>query len=131
MKCPKCGYELPKAMMRSGQQNNLQWLWAKDAAEQLNEYSVEEEQRQCKFLYGLPILKRKEKFIEKWNKIISQGTSEEMLYENQVELMEFIPISSVMTKKEMQEYLDTCYQHYSGRGVELTEPSEVKYGKSN
>jgi len=106
-------------------------LWAKDAAEQLSEYSVEEEQRQCKFLYGLPILKRKEKFIEKWNKIISQGTSEEMLYENQVELMEFIPISSVMTKKEMQEYLDTCYQHYSGRGVELTEPSEVKYGKSN
>ena len=64
MKCPKCGYELPKAIMRSGQQNNLQWLWAKDAAEQLSEYSVEEEQRQCKFLYGLPILKRKEKFID-------------------------------------------------------------------
>ena len=51
-----------------------------------------------------------------------------MLYENQVELMEFIPISSVMTKREFQEYLDACYQHYRGRGVELTEPDEVKYG---
>jgi len=103
-------------------QNNLQWKWCAEAAEQLHEYSTDYYQGYCKRKFGVRILMAaSEKYRDKYERTIGK-----LLYEEQVDVMRgpLFAVTRVMTKKQFSQYLDEIFQYFSMLGVKLTQPEE-------
>lgn len=115
-KCPKCGF-IPNP--RSGEQNALSHVWYHEASEQLQEYTTEEERAYCKLHFGIPILRNDDEvFREKYDRIVRP-----LSYEQKLEIMAVpidFPVTRLMKKKQMREYLDQVEQYFLGRNVQLT-----------
>jgi hypothetical protein len=109
---------------RSTDQNRLAFLWYNEISQQLDGWTVEDARAYCKLVVGVPLLRAEnEHFREKYDKIIKP-----LPYETKLELMsepvEF-PVTSLMTVKQMIEYLNGIQQHWSGHGVLLTDPEGI------
>lgn len=103
---------------RSGQQNALQWLWATEASRQLGDRTAEELQREWKLRHGVPILREDSReFRESYRLTIKPLT-----YEQKLEAMRFIDITSLFKVRQMVRYLDAVGQECAEQGVTLTEP---------
>lgn len=109
---------------RSIDQNRLQWLWANEAAEQRQDVSAAEVQREWKLNIGVGILMEDEDFSNVWT-----PAEQKLTYEEQLDLMQVLPVTSMMSSKQLSRYLDLVYQHNTERGIELTNPEDLKWGK--
>ena len=110
-----------KGKQRSVEQNKLQRKWLNEAADQLQEYSAEEYRGYCKLHFAIPILRAEDgQFCEKYDRIIMPLTYEQKLEAMMVPLD--LPVTRMMTTKQKTAYLDLVYQHFTGLGVQLTEP---------
>ena len=106
---------------RSVEQNRLQRLWLNEAAEQLGEYTAEEYRAYCKAWFGLPILiGENAEFRDAYNKTIRKLTYEEKLIAMAAPID--LPVTRIMSVGQKKRYLDDMYIHFSGLGVQLTEP---------
>lgn len=105
---------------RSNEQNNLQWKWASEVAEQLGEDTPAAVQAYFKLHFGVPILRAEsEDFREVYDRVMKpQPYEDKLLY---MERCGF-PVSSLLTTKQMTQYLDAIYTEFTGRGVRLTRP---------
>lgn len=107
---------------RTHEQNKLQRLWVKEAAEQLGDETAEEKRAYCKLHFGVPILRAEnEEFCEKYDRLIRP-----LPYEVKLEYMAApldFPVTRLMTTKQKKQYLDAVYQHFRSLGVVLTEPN--------
>ena len=107
---------------RTHEQNKLQRLWMKEAAEQLGDETAEEKRAYCKLHLGVPILRAEnEEFCEKYDRLIRP-----LPYEVKLEYMATpldFPVTRLMTTKQKKQYLDAVYQHFRSLGVALTEPN--------
>jgi hypothetical protein len=112
-----------KGGKRSAQQNNTQWLWIQEIADQLDDRTAQEWQGYCKLHGGVPILRAEnEEFREKYDSAIRP-----LSYETKLEIMTHFdfPVTSRMTVAQKMKYLDWMQQHFAEQGVVLTQPDEM------
>jgi len=112
---------ISEGVKRSTQQNRLQWKWAGECAEQIGG-DADEHQAIFKVRFGIPILCAENvRFADAWTPAMNA-----MSYEQQVEFMREsrLPISSIMTAKQMGRYMDAIYNNYILNGVQLTKPDQ-------
>lgn len=102
---------------RTLDQNALYHQWLTEIAKHIGE-TKEETERRCKLSHGCRILCRdSEKFLT-----FCQKTLKRLPYEEMLEAMDYLNVSSIMTTSQMAEYMDEIERTYRGKGVRLTMP---------
>lgn len=103
---------------RTRDQNALQFLWANEVAQQLGDQTAIEVQREWKLRHGVPILRaHRASFRKMYDAKVMAWT-----YPEKLALMEWLPITSSMTVREMTEFLDTVQRECLSQGLRLTDP---------
>jgi len=103
---------------RTRDQNALQWLWATEAAQQLGDRTAAEMQGEWKLRHGVPILREDSAaFRETYDRTIKP-----LPYEQKLEAMRFIDVTSIMKVRQMVRYLDTVQRECLENGLRLTDP---------
>lgn len=113
---------ITKGADRSIEQNKLLFKWLTEAAEQLQDETIEQKRGYCKLHFGVPIMRENEVFRESYDRVIRP-----LPYEQKIEIMMIpidLPVTRLMTTKQMKDYMDQVYIYYSGLGVRLTNPDE-------
>lgn len=101
------------ASKRSLNQNDMKEQQVAVIAEQLYGGDEDYARREAKYLCGVPILYRDDpKFKMVCDKALSNLTHEE-----RIEAMEFMPVTSLMSKSQMKEYIDKVFDKYASRVV--------------
>lgn len=110
---------------RSGAQNRLAQRWNSDIARQLGDRTHEEVRAECKLRFGVPILRAEnEAFRLSYDRIMKHLPYEEKL----AAIMAFdLPVTRLMTVKQMTAYMDAVQQEYSRQGVRLTDPEAMRF----
>lgn len=104
---------------RSLDQNELMWMWATEAARQRGDMESDEVQREWKLIYGVPILREEEAdFREVYDKALKGQP-----YPVKIDAMRYLPITSIMTVKQMTRLLDTIQRECAEQGIRLTDPN--------
>ncbi|MGJ8524156.1 hypothetical protein R84981_002875 [Carnimonas sp. R-84981] len=107
---------------RSNDQNRLQRLWCKEAAQQLEGNTAEYWRGYCKYMFGIKILCRdSEDYREACKRVLGH-----LSHEQRIELMmepHDYPVTRGMTKPQKSEYLQLMWEFFTGQGVRLTDPS--------
>ena len=99
---------------RSLDQNALQYAWYAQIAKEKGD-SVKNVRCFCKLHYGVPILRSDSFFNEKYTKLILNRYS----YEEKLELMEWLPVTSLMLKSQESQYLSDMQNHFAEEGIIL------------
>lgn len=112
---------IPGEEVRTKRQNNLAFQWYKDAAEQ-GDQTVEEYRAYCKAWFGIPILcADDEDFRELYDRQIRP-----LPYETKLILMAKpfdFAVTREMNVKQMTKYLNSVWDHFTGKGYQLTDPA--------
>jgi hypothetical protein len=109
--------------MRSLEQNHLYWMWATQASIQSGN-SLDRTVAEWKLNLGLPILCADEWQLGKAWQAASFGRT----YEDKLDMMPLIDVTSIMSQKQMKQYLDEIQKHSLECGIELTDPEERRSG---
>lgn len=103
---------------RSAEQNRLQFLWAREAAEQRGDRTPEEQRNEWKLRFGVPIMREDSpEFREVYDRLIKP-----LSYEQKLKAMELISVTSLMKVRQMVRYLDAIERECAEQGVKLTDP---------
>lgn len=110
---------------RTNNQNSLQRKWLVEAAQQLGDETAEEKRGYCKLHFGVPILRNESaEFRAEYDAVIRP-----LSYESKLKLMQDpfdFRVTSLMNSKQKSKYLDAVHQHFTSKGVQLTNPEERK-----
>lgn len=110
---------------RTDAQNRLAQRWYTDIAQQLGDQTHNEVRAMCKLQFGIPILCRDgDAFRLSYDKALGNLTHEEKLAA--IEAFE-LPVTRLMTVKQMTEFMDEMQRYWSVQGVRLTDPEALKY----
>ncbi len=102
---------------RSLDQNAIAAVWYQQIAEELREQSVIDVKCECKLTIGVPILRAEdEDFKADYDAVLKRLT-----YGQKMIAMRRMPVTSIMTKNQLSQYLVTMQETYAGR-VALTFP---------
>ena len=96
---------------RSINQNNHSHTWYGQIARELREDTELGVKCFCKLHFGVPILRAESDDF----RIAYDATVKTMSYEQKLQVMTILPVTSLMTKKQIQQYLDAMQLHYHGR----------------
>lgn len=103
---------------RSMSQNAIAHVWYGQLANELREEDALGWKCFCKLHFGVPILRAEEPdFLEVYDRTIKG-----MGYEQKLEVMEIVPVTSIMTKPQLSKYLEAMQVHFISRGVRLVFP---------
>lgn len=103
---------------RTPDQNRLQFLWAKEAADQRGDMTADEIRCEWKLIYGVPIMREDSPdFRDVYDTAIKP-----LPYALKLKAMRFIPVSSEMKVRQMVRYLDTIQRECAEQGIVLTDP---------
>ena len=110
---------------RSTAQNRLAQRWFTDIATQLGDQTHEDVRAECKLHFGVPILRAEnEAFRLSYDRVIKALPYEEKL----AAIKAFdLPVTRLMTVKQMTALMDEMQRHWSAQGVRLTDPEALKY----
>lgn len=107
---------------RSLNQNQTQFMWFKEIADQLGG-SAEEWRAYCKLRLAIPIRRREDpEFMETYDRILKG-----LPYEDKLACMVDpidLPVTRDFNVACMQEYMDEIQRHFAEQGVILTQPEE-------
>lgn len=104
---------------RTRDQNSLIHMIYADIQRQ-TEWTLKEVTRHCKLQHGVPILLRDDaEFHEMW-----AGRFVMVDYELQSELMDWLPITRRMNKKQATEYIDAIVMDFSQQGYFIRLPGD-------
>ena len=102
---------------RSGLQNSHSHVWYQQIAQELREYTPLGVKSYCKLNFGVPILYTEDDdFHEAWRTKIKPLFP---TYEQKLALMEWFPVTSLMSKDQLHRYELAVQGHYLTRGVIL------------
>lgn len=107
--------------IRTNPQNDLLWKWNEEIARFRGDCSAMDVHRENKLLIGCPICMRNDAFKAFVSKL------SHLTYEEKLEAMDFVPVTSRMSKKEMIEFMDTVERKFRAQGVALTDPEMLRY----
>jgi Fe-S cluster assembly scaffold protein SufB len=103
---------------RTKEQNRLQFLWAREAAEQRGDRTAEEQRNEWKLRFGVPIMREDSpEFREVYDRLIKP-----LSYPQKIAAMDLIAVTSLMRVKQMIRYLDAIERECAEEGVKLTAP---------
>ncbi len=119
--------EITAGAQRTTPQNRLAFQWYGDVSKQLGDQTVEDIRCYCKLHFGVPIRKAgSEAYAADYDRDIRP-----LPYETKKRLMGLpydLAVTRDMTTAQLTEYLDTMARFWSGQGIVLTDPEELKYG---
>ena len=111
---------------RTTDQNRLQRLWVMEIAAQLGDRTPEEVRGELKLTFGVPLLRAEnDAFRARYDEVVKP-----LPYESKLKLMMepiSLPITSIMTTRQKTAYLDAVHCHFSGMGLILTSPDDLKH----
>ena len=105
---------------RSKSQNALQWLWAAEVAEQLQDRTAEDVQAEWKLRYGVPIMRNASaEFRAAYDELIKP-----LPYELKLRMMRDLDfgVTRLMKVRPMVAYMDTVQRECLLQGLNLTDP---------
>ena len=106
---------------RSLPQNDLIYELYTVIAQQKEDESIADIRRECKLRIGVPILRASnDQFRNLYDKAIKGG----LTYEEKLAAMDILPVTSLMTKAQGTEYIDTVIREYSRQGIVIVMPGE-------
>ncbi|WP_043767539.1 hypothetical protein [Algiphilus aromaticivorans] len=106
---------------RSLDQNALTHVWYAQIARELGDCTAEEVRCQCKLELGVPILRTDdEDFRQRYDRLVKGRFS----HEEKLDLMRWFPVTSLMTKPQLSQYLQEVYDRYRRQGVGLEWPQD-------
>jgi hypothetical protein len=110
---------------RSTAQNRLAQRWFTDISTQLGDQTHEDVRAECKLHFGVPILRAEnEAFRLSYDRVLKALPYEEKL----AAIKAFdLPVTRLMTVKQMTAFMDEMQRHWSAQGVRLTDPEALKY----
>jgi len=101
---------------RSIPQNSLIYALYAEIARQQEGEDTQTIMRYCKLTLGVPILRAvDEQFRAFYDKSVRMTLS----YEEKLEAMDFIPVTSLMKTKQGTKYIDSVIEHYAANGVHI------------
>lgn len=110
---------------RSLDQNAISHAWYEQVARELREDTALGVKCISKLVCGVPILRAEDAdFRATYDRLIRP-----LAYADKVELMQVLPVTSLMTKPQLSQYLEAMQRHWDKHGVYLefpTEPTEQK-----
>jgi hypothetical protein len=110
----------------STKQNKTQFMWFKEISEQKGDTTAQEVRAYCKLVIGVPILRdQNEAFRIRYDEVLKP-----LSYEMKLSIMGEpfnLPVTSLMSTKQMSEYMDAIFRHFSSQGVILTIPEDTNY----
>lgn len=110
---------------RSTAQNRLAQRWFTDIATQLGDQTHEDVRAECKLRFGVPILRAENAaFKVSYDRVIKG-----LPYEQKLDAIKAfdLPVTRLMTVKQMTAFMDQMQKHWLGQGVRLTDPEALKY----
>jgi C-terminal processing protease CtpA/Prc len=110
---------------RSTAQNRLAQRWFTDIAAQLGDQTHEDVRAECKLRFGVPILRAEnDAFRLSYDRVIKA-----LPYEQKLDAIKAfdLPVTRLMTVKQMTAFMDEMQRHWSAQGVRLTDPEALKY----
>lgn len=110
---------------RKDAQNRLAQRWFNDIASQLGDQDREGVRAECKLRFGVPILRAEnEAFRLSYDRVMKH-----LPYEEKVAAIRAfdMPVTRLMTVKQMTEFMDAVQREYLPQGVRLTDPEAFKY----
>lgn len=117
---------IAKGAKRSIEQNRLNRLWMQEIAEQLGEETPEGYRGFCKLHFAVPILRAEnEDFRQQYDHHVKG-----LPYESKLAIMQEpidLPVTRLMTTAQKKQYLDEVWSHFTGRGVQLTDPDAIQW----
>lgn len=103
---------------RSLDQNRLQFLWAREAADQLGDRTADEVRCDWKLRHGVPIMREASpEFRDIYDRLIKP-----LSYPQKAKAMQLIEVTSLMKVPQMIRYLDAVQRECAENGIVLTEP---------
>jgi len=110
---------------RSHAQNRLAQRWFSDVATQLGDQTHEDVRAMCKLHFGVPILRAEnEAFCASYDRIMKHLPYEDKL----AAIKSFdLPVTRIMTVKQMSAFMDAMQQHWTEQQVRLTDPEALRY----
>ena len=110
---------------RSNDQNRLAQRWFTDVATQLGDQTHEDVRAECKLRFGVPILRAEnEAFRISYDRVLKRLSYEEKLAA--VKAFD-LPVTRLMSVKQMSAFMDEMQRHWSGQGVRLTDPEAMRF----
>jgi hypothetical protein len=113
---------------RSISANALSHVWYSEIAKQKGDETRMQIRRYCKLHFGIPIIlgSQKEKF-KKFRNLYIKYIKSAASYEDKLDFMEDLNVTSLFDKEEMKEYLDTMQIEYGKQGIILQSKHEIDY----
>lgn len=105
---------------RSLKQNSHSHAWYGQLERELPEDDAKGWKRFCKLHFGVPILRAEEPEF----RAMYDAKLRALPYETKLTLMEWVPVTSLMTKAQLQKYEKAMQDHFDPRGVKLEYPPE-------
>lgn len=111
----------PFAEKRTELQNKISHAWYGELANSLKENDALGYKCFCKLVIGVPILRAENsEFRESYDLVIKV-----LSYENKLEAMKILPVTSIMTTKQLSQYLESMKDYFmKHNGFELRFPQD-------
>lgn len=104
---------LTTGRQRSLDQNSQAAVWYDQISTELREYTPAQVKAECKLRIGVPILRRDdEEFRQMYDRVVKPHD-----YETKLKIMEWMPVTSLMSTKQLSEYLEEMQRQYADRVV--------------
>lgn len=112
---------LKTGKQRSLDQNALSHTWYEQIARELGDQTALEVKCLCKLTQGVPILRAEnDEFRELYDRVIKNRMS----YEEKLEIMQWLPVTSIMTVQQLNQYLEAMRAYWLDQNVILQFPPE-------
>jgi hypothetical protein len=121
----KYGLELfERKKKRTLSQNAVSHVWYGHIEKRLDGYDALSAKCESKLYCGVPmLLADEEHFREQWEKLIK----DRFTLEEKLELMEWFPVTSLMSVKQLSRYLERMQAYWRKAGVNLEFPSDYEH----
>jgi len=101
--------------------NSLQFHWYAELSNQ-GDQTANEYRRYCKYHFGLALRAANDEFFQvKMRDILKRYP-----YEERLEMMDFIDVTSTFNREQMSLYLTEIKNHYTPQGFVLTNSEDLK-----
>jgi hypothetical protein len=111
-----------KGAKRSNPQNALFHQWCGQIAAATDQ-SAAEVKAECKLIYGLPIMEAEcLAWVAEWQPLYGP-----LPYAMRRKLFECIPMTSLMTVKQLSAMMSAIQREYRAQGIALVDPDAMKY----
>lgn len=111
---------------RSLDYNALSHCWYQQVADELREDTALGVKNFCKLNFGIPILRAED---DEFRTFYDAGMKLSLNYEQKIKAMAYMPVSSLLTQKQFDQYARAMQEHYRTRGVVLEFPTQDEQPK--